>query len=111
MPGNPFYLTPFWKALRREALDRDGWRCVVPGCSYRSTKGLRVDHIQTRPNTPAQAPEDVLSNLRTLCPRHDSQIKELSGGARRSRGLVPGCDPSGRPLDPAHHWNAGRRPA
>jgi 5-methylcytosine-specific restriction protein A len=109
MPGNPYYQSAHWKDLRKLALERDGWRCVVPGCRHRGVKGLVVDHIKTRPPVGFVTPLDTLSNLRTLCPLHDGQLKELQGGKRRGGGLIRGCDPAGRPLDPNHRWNRSSR--
>lgn len=105
---NPFYGSTFWKALRRQALDRDHWRCTVPGCPNTSRMGrLYVDHIQTRQFVPFPTALDVLENLRTLCGVHDAQVKEQRGGRRRKDGklTVKGCDALGNPLCPTHHWN------
>ena len=110
MPGNPFYSSKFWRLLRREALIRDHHRCTVPGCPNTQRMGrMYVDHIKTRPNVTTPTPLDVLSNLRTLCGPHDAQVKEARGGNRKNGGKlrISGCDPSGRPLDPNHHWNSG----
>ena len=107
MPGNPFYRSPFWYALRREVLARDGHRCTVEGCQT-PIHDLHVDHIQTRPRgATGPMPADVLSNLRTLCGNHDRSIKEGASGRRGNGGrlMVRGCDASGRPLDPSHPWN------
>lgn len=106
MPANPFYRTPFWRTLRAAALQRDGYRCTVPGCT--STHRLTVDHTVSRPRgATGPTPQDVLSNLRTLCQEHDNAAKERTDGTRRGDGrmLVRGCDASGRPLDPSHPWN------
>lgn len=105
---NPFYNSKFWKDLRRQALERDRYRCTVTGCPNTGRMGrLYVDHVKTRPNVPYPTPSDILSNLRTLCGVHDTQVKEMRDGERRKGGepTVRGCDASGRPLDPRHHWN------
>lgn len=49
-----------WKLARREALDRDGWRCVKCGKAGR----LQVDHIQ-----PLREGGDGyrLDNLQAIC--------------------------------------------
>lgn len=50
-----------WKALRMQALDRDGWACVECGTPMR----LEIDHIEpvkTRPDLSYS-----LGNLQTLC--------------------------------------------
>jgi 5-methylcytosine-specific restriction protein A len=100
MPGDPFYRSPRWTRLRETALERDAYTCRVPGCRAKAT---HVDHIVARTAGGA----DALSNLRSLCAFHDGQIKEDAKGNRRSGGklTVPGCDVSGRPLDPGHWWN------
>ena len=48
-----------YKALRNQALERDGWRCQDCG----SSKDLQVHHSQPR----SQLGDDVLQNLITLC--------------------------------------------
>lgn len=43
-------------------------------------------------------------NWQSLCKHcHDSVKQRLEKSGHR-----PGCDASGRPLDPAHHWNRRR---
>ena len=49
-----------WRALRKKALDRDGWRCVKCGRAGM----LQVDHI--KPMETGGAPWD-LDNLQSLC--------------------------------------------
>lgn len=54
---------PRWKALRMQALERDGWQCVQCG----ERRRLEVDHIQpvrTRPDLSYS-----LANLQCLCGR------------------------------------------
>ena len=107
MPGNPYYHSAHWKALKRAAHERDGWRCTVPGCRT-PLHELTADHINARPRgVPTPTPFDVLSNLRTLCGNHDRSIKERADGTRKGGGrlIVRGCDANGRPLDPNHPWN------
>lgn len=105
MARNSYYQSPHWLSLKRACHQRDGWRCVVPGCQT-PTYRLTCDHIDTRPNSDRPTSADVLSNLRTLCGNHDAQIKERSSGKRRRDGrpIVKGCDASGAPLDPNHPW-------
>lgn len=100
MPSDPYYSTKEWKALRRECLKRDGYRCTVVGCA--STHRLSADHIISR----RKGGSDALHNLRTLCGVHDAQLKESATGQRRSNGKprIIGYDAQGRPLDPAHPW-------
>lgn len=68
MPG--YYQTPEWRALRKQCLDRDRWRCVLCG-----DKAVVADHITAR----RQGGADTLSNLRALCRLHDNQLRERNG--------------------------------
>ena len=104
--GN-FYQSRFWRNLRSQALARDGGECVIEGCAARAT---HVDHIATRPRSPIPTGADVLTNLRSLCARHDAQVKEGASGRRRRGGhfTVRGVDADGWPLDPARSGTGGR---
>ena len=53
-----------WAAVRREVLDRDGWRCRTCG-GY----GNEVDHIESLQSNPEQDPYDP-AGLQTLCRTH-----------------------------------------
>ena len=53
MTGEPY------ARLRREILERDGWRCQKCGCS----KNLDVHHLRRR----SALGEDLKTNLITLC--------------------------------------------
>ena len=106
MARNTYYQSSHWKALKKACHERDGWKCVVPGCTSPRGKGLTCDHIETRPNVDYPTRADVLSNLRTLCRSHDAQRKEDASGKRRGPNdfVVRGCDESGWPLDPKRGW-------
>lgn len=54
---------PRWKALRLQALERDGWQCVACGARQR----LECDHIEPVRDSPELS--YVLSNLQILCGR------------------------------------------
>lgn len=99
-----YYSSKHWKALRSQALERDGHRCTVPGC--KSTFRLHVDHIKTRPRVEYPTPFDVLPNLRTLCDEHDRQIKERTSGRRANDGklTIKGYKADGTPIDLNHAW-------
>lgn len=59
--SNIFYNTPEWRSLRKEALIRDDYTCVICG----SKENLEVDHI-----IPPRGRADLffnLDNLQTLC--------------------------------------------
>jgi 5-methylcytosine-specific restriction endonuclease McrA len=92
VPNDPFYFTPQWKQLRRAALERDRYRCSVPGCSERAT---HVDHIKRR----REGGADELGNLRSFCAAHDAQVKERPDGTRFNDGKPRpiGCGLDGWP--------------
>jgi 5-methylcytosine-specific restriction endonuclease McrA len=93
-----YYYTAHWRALRAACLARDRYQCAVAGCPERA---VVADHIRARPSgLVAPCVLDNLDNLRSLCRRHDSQVKEIrSGGARRRDGelVLKGCDVNGWP--------------
>ena len=108
MARNAYYNSAHWKGLKRATHERDGWRCVVPGCG--SSTRLVCDHVVTRPNVDYPTQLDTLANTRTLCGVHDRQIKEQANGYRRRSGkpVVSGCTADGSPLDPRHPWHRSK---
>lgn len=71
MPGDTFYQSTEWRALRRQALKRDRYRCVLCGGDLRKLGSSRVDHIKPRRQWPELAL--VLANLRSLCAACDNR--------------------------------------
>lgn len=69
--------TARWKALRLEAVRRDGWQCVQ--CPER--RRLEVDHILSVRTHPARAFD--LSNLQTLCGRCHARKTRIEIGLGR----------------------------
>jgi hypothetical protein len=68
-----------WKALRRLVLERDRYRCTVPGC--RATTRLEVHHLDWNPVN------NRLENLATRCLAHnprgaDTHSTPAVGGPR-----------------------------
>lgn len=57
---------------------------------------VEVDHIKPL----SRGGDDSLANLQALCHEHHAQKSALEAGKRWQFG----CDASGWPLDPAHHW-------
>lgn len=72
-----------WRALRRVALDRDGWRCTRCGRAGR----LEVHHL--RPTADGGAMFDI-QNVRTLC--RDCHFREHAPAKRAQRlaAMAPG---------------------
>ncbi|MEC3861191.1 HNH endonuclease signature motif containing protein [Mesobacterium sp. TK19101] len=65
---------PRWKALRLQALDRDGWQCVKCGTRRR----LECDHILPVRDRPDLA--YALSNLQILCGRCHARKTRIEVG-------------------------------
>jgi len=60
--------------------------------------GEEVDHIVPL----YKGGRDIEANLQTLCKRHhDAKTRQDMGWVQPA----PGCDASGYPVDPMHHWN------
>jgi 5-methylcytosine-specific restriction endonuclease McrA len=94
-----FYQSRAWCSLRAVRLRMDDHQCQAAGCISRA---VTVDHVVAR----KQGGSDDLSNLRSLCDRHDRSVQEAGPTQARARGGVfVGCDASGTPSDPAHPWN------
>ena len=94
MPGDPYYQTPEWRALRKACVARDHGRCTTPGCTHH---GFIADHIVPR----TKGGQDALSNLRTLCRTCDNRRHADKGGTPRRRAVgadgwpVAAKDPGG----------------
>lgn len=82
---------------------RAAFLTAFPLCRFceqlgRTTPATVVDHI-----TPHRGAPDLFWNTRNwqpLCKTcHDSAKQRLE-----SSGSLPGCDASGMPIDPNHHW-------
>ena len=71
MPGDPFYATAEWRALRSKALKRDRYTCQMCTADLRKLGSSRVDHIKSRRQRPDLSL--VLSNLRSLCVACDNR--------------------------------------
>lgn len=65
---------PRWKAVRMQALDRDGWACVQCGEARR----LECDHIHPVKTHPELS--YTLSNLQILCGRCHARKTRLEVG-------------------------------
>lgn len=91
--SDPFYRSAEWRRLRAECLRRDGYRCAVPGCQE---PAVVADHIVSR----RSGGVDALGNLRSLCRRHDNQVKERPDGKRPHGGKprLVGASRDGWPL-------------
>lgn len=90
-----------WDKARRTFLDAHPL-CVMCEREGRVTAAAVVDHI--KPHRGDQALFWDRANWQPLCKPHHDGAKQRA----EARGYVPGCDESGRPLDPDHPWNARR---
>ena len=101
------YSSKRWKLVRRAKL------ATNPLCEDCETLGLiesanHVDHVQAINNGGAVFD---LDNLRSLCVScHSRKTVYLDGGFGRQKKeyeiKAKGCDTSGIPIDPNHHWNS-----
>ncbi|MBK4997283.1 HNH endonuclease [Pseudomonas sp. S37] len=83
---------------------REGWLRKNPLCVRCESAGLKkaatvVDHI--RPHRGDMVFFWGRSNWQSLCTNCHSSYKQRLEKSEREAG----CDVSGRPLDPKHHWN------
>ncbi|EKE75520.1 HNH endonuclease [Oceanibaculum indicum] len=92
------YSTPEWKALRAQHLKRQ------PTCQSCGASARMVDHIRPWKGDAALFLDP--NNLQSLCHRcHSRKTASHDGGFGNPTEQKPGCDASGRPLDPQHPWN------
>lgn len=92
-----------WLRLRAEVLAAEP---LCRACAARGlvVKATDVDHIANGEGD--YSDDNSRANLQPLCrPCHSSKT------ARDLKRSSMGCDASGLPLDPAHHWNRERSPA
>jgi 5-methylcytosine-specific restriction endonuclease McrA len=72
--SKPILRTARWRALRLEALRRDGWACVQCGARRR----LEVHHVQPVRSAPERAFD--LTNLKVLCASCHTRVTRIECG-------------------------------
>jgi 5-methylcytosine-specific restriction endonuclease McrA len=84
-----FYQSPQWLAIRKMALERDNYRCVICSEDVSGFKKSRVDHIIPRKDIArnGKALELTLSNLRTLCVPCDLKF-DAARGVKNPKAIV-----------------------
>ena len=96
-PWRRLYNTKAWHRLRTAQL-RD-----EPLCCFCSALGIVTPATVADHKTPHKGNEVLFydrCNLQSLCKTcHDSAKQK-----QEKTGSLPGCDESGWPLDPSHHW-------
>lgn len=82
--ADPFYTSPVWRKLRKQALMRDGGMCVACmerfrlGYSVKPNRATMVHHVQPIAERPDLALD--INNLRSLCAEcHAKQHPEKGG--------------------------------
>jgi 5-methylcytosine-specific restriction protein A len=83
--ADPYYFSKEWKELSRQAMERDGYMCTVPGCGKRAKV---PDHIVPR----RWGGADTLGNIRCLCDDHDRKFKERPNGSRKKMAMGRGFE-------------------
>jgi 5-methylcytosine-specific restriction enzyme A len=99
-----WYKSKRWQALRDTQLRKQPL-CECRLHAGRTIRAEVVDHkIPHRGDSKLFFDANNLQSLAKQC--HDSwkQALEKSG-----RDFIAGCDETGRPLDPKHHWNDDAR--
>jgi 5-methylcytosine-specific restriction protein A len=110
-----------WDRLRLVIMRRDAGLCQSCKRAGRMALGKICDHIVGKADWMAAHGNldgcDAETNLEIICADcNRSKVAQESANARaRSQGIEPihrparvrGCDDSGVPLDPAHHWRRG----
>lgn len=83
-----------WRTLRAYVLSGEPCcrHCITRGIT---TVGTEVDHINNDPT------DNRLVNLQPLC----KSCHSLKTMRDMGHNVSMGCDVSGQPLDPYHHWN------
>jgi len=98
-PWKKLYSTKRWQSLRSYRLNKE------PLCRYCLERGKLnpaevIDHIR-----PHKGNEELFysyENTQSLCKRCHDSAKQ----SEENKGLRPGCDESGIPMDTKHHWRA-----
>jgi 5-methylcytosine-specific restriction enzyme A len=89
-----------WQSYRTRFL-RENPFCRLCWQAKRQSRATVVDHIQ--PHKGDKTLFWARSNHQALCQTcHDGTKKQLEVS-----GTLRGCDASGVPLDPTHHWGQG----
>ena len=92
------YDTRRWRRERAAFLARNPL-CTMCEAQARTTLATVVDHVVPHRGDPVLFFDPA--NWQPLCrPCHDGAKQE-----QEKSGTIRGCDISGRPLDPNHHWN------
>jgi len=67
-------LQDFSPSVKSQALDRDGYKCVICGLGKKEGIELQIDHILPR----SKGGDALLENAQTLCAAHNFSKKNLS---------------------------------
>lgn len=96
-PWRALYNSAAWRQLRAVQLLKQP-KCVICWRQGRITEARVVDHIKAHRGEPSLFFDPF--NLQSLCKHcHDSAKQR-----QEKSGTLSGCDASGMPIDPAHHW-------
>lgn len=71
-----------WKKLRRQAFERDGWKCVICG----STRRLRGHHTKYRKDLRSCTVSDIQTMCEGCHEKHHNEKRKLRKLMRQQRG-------------------------
>lgn len=96
-----FYFSRAWRDFRKAYIQTHPV-CSVTGCGKPT---YALDHVIRR----SLAPERSLdpTNIAPLCQEHHnrkSRVHDQTGKTGVYQHEMQGCDATGQPLDPKHHW-------
>src|SRR5580698_2605496 len=92
------YNTPRWRKLRAEHVHAHPTCAMCMEQGFDTTATI-VDH--RRPHRGDTRLVFDPDNLQSLCNPHHDSTKQWT----ENRGVEPGCDADGNPLDARHPWN------
>ena len=96
--SNPWYHTSLWRKIRLDQLNREPL-CAIHLRRNREVSASVVDH-----KVPFGDSWEMFinpNNLQSLCHKCHISAKQL----QQNKGILPGCDVNGLPLDPNHGWS------
>lgn len=91
------YNSKEWRAIRNDYLERNPL-CVMCLADGYITEAKIVDHIKPHRGNLIKF---LNGPFQSLCKVHHDSTKQRE----EKSGIKAGGDESGRPIDPAHHWN------
>lgn len=91
------YNTTRWRKIREQQLRKEPL-CEMCLQDRRIENATVCDHVEPHKG---DVEKFYAGPFQSLCKVHHDSAKAI----QESRGVLPGGDAAGRPIDPNHHWN------